>query len=166
MIKKCLVILILFFWSGAAFAQVISPAVQKLKSQADDLEDKSAQAMDDGDTEKGLGLMLQAVQLDPAPMRHMIYGSMLYGDGVSVFKVSDQIKGIAILHQAESELIQAIEGFNPNTDQSNLSQCYFLLGEMYRNAFDDKPRARGYYEQAVQLNDYPGAQDALNQMSS
>ena len=167
-VLRGLAFFVILLVSSIAQGQSINPSVdqQKTKEQADALEDKSAQTIDDGNMSQGLGLMAQAVKLDPSPLRHMIYGSMLYGDGVEVFKNTDQIRGTEILHQSESELIKAIQGFSPNTDQSYLSQCYFLLGEMYRNAFSDKPRARGYYEQAIQLNDYPGAKEALGQISS
>jgi len=158
--------LILLLWCGTAFAQEAPTELQKIQSQADDLEDKSAQAIDDGDMNKGLGFMLQALELDPSPMRHMIYGSMLFGNGVAVFKDTDQDKGKAILRQAESQLLKAIAGFNPNKDQDYLSQCYFQLGEMYRNAFGDNDKARTYYQKAVDLNDYTGAKDALSKMSS
>lgn len=139
---------------------------QKLKSQADDLEDKSAQAIDDGDMGKGLDLMLQAIGLDPSAMRYMNYGSMLFGNGVEVFKDSDPPKGQAILRQAEAQLLQAVKMFNPNKDQVYLSQCYFLLGEMYNNAFADKVKAKEYYQKSADLNDYSGAKDALSKLSS
>jgi tetratricopeptide (TPR) repeat protein len=163
---KSLVLLMLVFWSGFACAQTITAQTQKLKAQADDLEDKSAQAIDDGNVDQGLDLMARAVHMDPSPTRHMIYGSILFANGIASLKGSDQNKGIAILRQAEGQLQKAIVGFNPNKDQVYLGQCYFLLGEMYRNAFGDKNKARGYYKQSVELNDYPGARDALNRISS
>ena len=101
--------------------------------------------------------MVQAIALDPTPLRHMNYGSILFGNGVAVFKDSDPVKGKEILRQAEAQLLKAITGFNPNRDQAYLSQCYFLLGEMYVNAFGDKFKAIEYYKKAVDLNDYPGA---------
>lgn len=156
----------LVFWPGAAFTQPAPTEAQKLQSQADDLEDKSAQAIDDGDMDKGLDLMVSAIRLDPSPMRYMIYGSILFGNGVAIFKDTDQEKGKAILRQAEAQLLKAIQGFNPGKDQVSLSQCYFLLGEMYRNAFGDKVKAKGYYKRAVDLNDYTAAKDALNELSS
>lgn len=163
---KSFVFCMLVFWAGISFAQSTPTEAQKLKSQADDLEDKSAQAIDDGDMDQGLDFMVRAIHLDPTPMRHMIYGSILFGNGVAVFKDSDQDKGIKILRQAEAQLLKAIDGFNPNKDQVYLGQCYFLLGEMYLNAFGDKLKAKIYYKQSVDLNDYPGARDALNKLSS
>ena len=71
-----------------------------------------------------------------------------------------------MLRQAEVQLLKAIEGFNPNKDQVYLSQCYFLLGEMYLNAFGDKVKAKAYYQKAADLNDYPGARNALNKLSN
>jgi tetratricopeptide (TPR) repeat protein len=167
LLVRNLVLLILVFWSGALCAQSIPTTdAEKLKAQADDLADKGAQAIDDGNMDQGLDDMVRAIQLDPTPMRHMIYGSVLFGNGVAVFKDSDQNKGVEILHQAEAQLRKAIAGFNPNKDQVYLGQCYFLLGEMYLNAFGDKDKAREYYKQSVELNDYPGARDALDRMSS
>jgi len=161
------VFVILVFWSGNIFAQSTDLGVseaQKIQSQADSLEDKGAQAIDDGDMNKGLEFMRQAIVLDPSAMREMNYGSILFGNGVAVFKDSDQSKGIEILRQAETHLHKAIQGFNPNKDQVYLSQCYFLLGEMYRNAFGDKTKARAYYQKAVELSDYTGAKDALSKL--
>jgi TPR repeat protein len=163
---RSLALLLLVFWSGIACAQTIPTEAQKLKAQADDLEDKSAQAIDDGNMDQGLDLMVRAVLLNPSPTRYMIYGSILFANGIAALKGSDQNKGIVILRQAEGQLHKAIVGFNPNKDQVYLGQCYFLLGEMYRNAFGDKNKARGYYKQSVELNDYPGARDALNRISS
>ncbi len=81
-------------------------------------------------------------------------------------KTATRIKGSAILRQAEEQLHKAIDGFNPGKDQVYLSQCYFLLGEMYLNAFGDKNKAREYYRRSVESNDNPGARDALNRLSS
>ena len=163
---KGLVFFMLVIWPGLACAQAIPTEAQKLKSQADDLEDKSAQAIDDGDMNQGLDFMIRSIAIDPSPMRRMIYGSVLFGNGVSVFKDSDQEKGKEILRQAEIQLLKAIQAFNPNKDQVSLSQCYFFLGEMYANAFGDKVKAKEYYKKAVDLNDYSGAKDALNKLLS
>jgi len=165
-VSKYLIFFILLFGSAIAFAQTSPTEAQKLKSQADDLEDKGAQAIDDGDMNQALDFMVRAIELDPTPLRHMNYGSMLFGNGVSVFKDTDQAKGIEILRQAEAQLRQAIEGFNPNKDQVYLSQCYFLLGEMYLNAFGNKVKAIEYYQKSADLSDYSGAKDALNKLSS
>jgi tetratricopeptide (TPR) repeat protein len=155
------------FCCGISFGQNAGlTEAQKLQSQADTLEDKGAQAIDDGNMSQGLDYMVQAITLDPSPIRYLNYGSILFGNGVSVFKDSDQNQGKAILRQAEIQLLTAIKGFNPKKDQVYLSQCYFLLGEMYRNAFGDNARARDYYQKAVDLNDYTGAKDALTKLSS
>jgi len=124
---------------------------QKLKSQADDLEDKSAQAIDDGDVDQGLDYMVRAIELDPTPMRYMMYGSILSGNGTSTFKDSDPKKGLQILRLAETQLFKAIKTFNPRKDQIYLSQCYSLLGDMYLNAFGDKTKAQEYYKRAAEF---------------
>ena len=162
---KFFAFLFLMFWQGFSFAQSSPVDPQKIHSEADNLEDKGAQAIDDGDMSQGLNFMVQAITLDPTPLRYMNYGSILYGNGVAVFKDGDQGKGKEILRQAEVQFFKAIVGFNPNRDQVYLGQCYFILGEMYLNAFGDKVQAKKYYQKAVGLNDYPGARDAVNKLS-
>ena len=128
---------------------------QKLKSQADDFEDKSAQAIDEGNMGRGLAFMARAVALDPTPMRHMIYGSMLFGDGVAVFKESDKEKGKEILRRAEAQLRKALAAFDAHNDQFYISRCYYQLGEIYLNAFGDKEKAREYYRKSAGPQDRP-----------
>jgi TPR repeat protein len=157
-------VMVLLLWPAFSYAETSTDA-QKRISQADALEDKGAQAIDDGDIDHGLDFMVRAIAMDPTPLRRMNYGSILFGNGVEAFKDSDQNKGKEILRHAETELLKAIAGFDPNRDQVYLSQCYFLLGEMYLNAFGDKIKARTYYKRSADLNDYSGARDALNKLS-
>lgn len=163
---KGFVFFILVLWSAAAFAQTSPTKTQKLQAVADDLEDKGTQAIDDGNMSQGLDFMVQAIKLDPSPQRFMNYGTILFGNGTAVFKDSDKETGKEILQQAEKQLRQAIKGFSPSKDQVYLSQCYFLLGEIYNNAYADKVKAKEYYTKAVELSDYTGARDALNKLSS
>jgi TPR repeat protein len=164
MIPRGLVFFVLILWSAVSLAQTTPTQAQKNTSQADDLEEKSAQAIDDGDMSTGMDLMVHAVALDPSALRRMNYGSMLFGNGVEIFKDSDQRLGKEVLRQAETQLLGAIKEFNPGKDQVYLSQCYFLLGEMYQNAFGDKLKAKEYYTQSAALSDYSGAKDALNKL--
>ena len=164
-LNKGFVLLILMLWPGLLLAAPNPIEAQKIVAQADDLEDQGAQAIDDGDMDHGLKLMSSAIALDPTPSRYMNYGSILFGNGVSVFKDSDPKQGITTLRQAEAQLLKAIALFNPNKDQVYLSQCYFLLGEMYNNAFKDKFKAKTYYQKAADLSDYTGAKDALSKLT-
>lgn len=145
-------------------AQSSQADVQNLKIQADEFEDKSSQAIDDGNIAQGLIYMARAIALDPTPMRYMLYGSILYGNGMSVLQDGDQEKGKAILEQAQAQLLKAVQGFDPATDQEYLGQCYFHLAEIYLKAFGDKVKAKEYYEKADDLNDYPGAKQALEKL--
>jgi len=149
-----------------SYAQTSPYDIQKNKTLADNLEDKAAEAIDDGDMDKGLDDIIQAIALDPSPSRYMNYGSILFGNGVSLFKDSDQQKGVATLQLAEIQLRKAIAGFNPHKDQVYLSQCYFLLGEMYLNAFGDRQKAKEYYQRSAELSDYSGAKEELNKLSN
>ena len=169
LVHQCLRFFSLALWlvmTGSIALAQSAPLTQaqKFRSQADALEDKATEAIDEGQITQGLDLMVQAIRLDPSSLRFMNYGSVLFGNGVAAFKESGPQKGTEILREAEAQLHKAIEGFDPNKDQVYLSQCYFLLGEMYRNAFDDKMKAREYYQKAASLNDYTGARDALNKL--
>ncbi len=144
-----------------AFAQPLSSPDEERRFQADQFEAKVAQAIDENNISQGLDLMSKAVSLDPSGMRHMTYGSLLFGNGVSVFKEGDKAQGQRILRQAEAQLHKAIQLFDVNKDQAYLSQCYFLLGEMHLNAFGDKIKAKQYYQKAVNLSDYTGAKESL-----
>jgi len=155
----------LMYSFGTSFAQTTPTDVQKFKSQADALEDQSAQAIDDGNIHLGLELMGRSVNLDPAPARRMNYGGMLYGDGIEIFENIDQHQGLVILQKAESQLRLAIAAFNPDQDQIYLSQCYFILGKIYMDAYTDPAKAKEYFKRAIDFSNYTGAESALNRLS-
>jgi len=127
-----------------------SPTLVSLssKDRADQLEKQAIDVTDAGRMDEGLKLMRKAIELDPTPMRHMNYGSILFGQGVSLFQGGNQTQAVVILHKAEGELSQAIVSFNPKREKVFLSQAYFLLGEIYLNAFADKIKAKFFYQKA------------------
>ena len=116
---------------GMANAQSTSHVQDSPVIQADNFQEQATQDIDDGKMDAALDLMVKAIQLDPSAQRYMNYGSMLFGNGVAVFKGGNQTKGRKILEEAEDQLHKAIARFNPYKDQVYLSQCFFLLGEMY-----------------------------------
>ena len=134
-----------------------------LSRQADQLEDQAVEFIDEDKMEEGLKLMKKAMDVDPKPMRHMNYGSILFGNGVADFKAGRQPQAVEILHQAEDQLNQAISGFNPKKEGVFLAQAYFLLGEMYLNAFGDKEKSKTFYQKALTYYDHEGAKAALAQ---
>ena len=132
--------------------------------EADALEAQAVELIDADKMDQGLAFISKALTLDPSPIRHMNYGSILFGNGVAAFKQGQKEHGNEILRQAESELNQAIKGFDNNKDANFLAQAYFLLGEMYANAFGDKARAKEFYKKAIAVSEHAGAKAALSKL--
>ena len=133
----------------------------QLRAQADALEAQALELIDADQMDKGLAMVRQAVALDPTPQRHMNYGSILFGNGVALFKQAQAEEGKKILRLCEEQLHKAIEGFNKDKDAVFLAQAYFLLGEMYNNAFADPAKAKEFYSTALTFSDHDGAKAAL-----
>ena len=94
------------------------PQIKKKKkkfipSQADRLEQKAVELIDENKMDEGIQLMEQAVELGPTPLRRMNYGSILFGHGAADFKKGSHAQALKTLYQAQQQLNQAIEGFDP-----------------------------------------------------
>ncbi len=135
-----------------------------VNTQADEIENKAVAAIDAGQMDKGLELMRQAIAMDPAPSREMNYGSVLFGNGVSLFKSGKTEQAKTILTEAREHLIKAVEGFDSVTDAAFLSQSYFWLGEIERNGFDNAVKAKEYYQKSLSTYANEGAKAALKQL--
>ena len=140
----------------------------KVSAQADALEARAVEFIDDNKMAQGLDLIHQALELDPNAQRHMNYGSILFGNGVELFKQGKQEEGKEILKQSEAELQQAIAGFakekNSASNDFSAAQASFLLGEIYANAFADADAAKKHYQKALDLNGHDGAKAALEKL--
>ena len=132
--------------------------------QADQMENQAVAAVDAGRMDKGLSLMRQAIALDAAPSRQLNYGSILFGNGVSLFKNGQKDKGRKVLAEAREQLLKAVDGFDKTKDAMFLGQAYFLLGEIERNGFADAVKAKEYYKKSLSFYDHEAAKAALQQM--
>lgn len=139
-------------------------ALNDQMAQADRLEAKAVELIDENRMDQGLELIKQALTIYPTPHRHMNYGSILFGNGVELYKKERQDEGKAILKQSEEELKKAIQGFDPAKEGLFIAQAYFLLGEMYKNAFADSAQAKEFYQKSVSLADHDGAKSALSKL--
>ena len=133
-------------------------------SQADAMEAKAVELIDQGKMSEGLDLMRQALVLAPSAQRHMNFGSILFGNGVMLFKNGQQEQGRNMLRQSEEALTKALAAFDKERDAFFMAQCFYLLGEMYSHAFQDEAKAKDYYTEAVALVSHPGATKALNDL--
>ncbi len=133
----------------------------QVRAQADALEANAVELIDQDKMDQGLELIRQAIALDPSAQRHLNYGSILFGNGVALYKKGDLDQGKKVLRQSEEQLNKAIAGFNKDTEAAFIAQAYFLLGEMHANAFADIAKAKEHYSKAVFLSDHDGAKSAL-----
>ncbi|MBI4308977.1 MAG: hypothetical protein HY591_01455 [Candidatus Omnitrophica bacterium] len=138
---------------------------QDARLRADALESQAVELIDADKMDQGLDLIAQAMALDPLPQRRMNYGSILFGNGVALFKKGRLDEGRSVLRQSEQQLNKAIAAFDQNKDTAFLGQIYFLLGEMYANAFADAAKALEFYKKAVSLAGHDGAKAALEKFA-
>lgn len=143
-----------------------TPAPQKNSGanngKADEIEQQGLALIDDGKMDDGVALLRQAVTMDPKASRHLTLGSILFGNGVTLSKGGNNQEALKIFHEAEKEIQEATAMFDPNAERTLLSQAYYLLGEMYANAFDDKSKAKEFYEKSLSFYANPKAQQGLD----
>jgi tetratricopeptide (TPR) repeat protein len=137
-----------------------------IRRHADELEDKAVDLIDHDRTEEGMALMKRAVEIDPTAMRHMNYASILFGSGAVEFKDGDKAHGTELLFQSQEHLGKAIAGFDYRKDAVFLSQAYFLLGEIYWNAFSNQEMAKTSYQKALTYHENQGAKNALAKLQN
>jgi tetratricopeptide (TPR) repeat protein len=142
-------------------AEVIEASDPKARTEADEMESQALELIDADRMDEGLELIRKAVELDPTSQRRMNYGSILFGNGVATFKLTDKEEGKKILQQSAEQLTKALEGFDKNKDADFMSQINFLLGEMQNNAFENPAKARAYYTEALSFSEHEGAKAAL-----
>ncbi len=143
-----------------------APDVLSPEEKANQLENKGLVLIDKNQMEAGLDLMRQAIALDPSATRELNYGTVLFGNGVSVYKGGDVKAGQKILSEAEKHIQSAIAKFKQlPTDAIQsptlIAQAYYLLGEIANHAFDDTLKAKEYYQKAVDVFDHEPAKAAL-----
>jgi len=148
-------------------AEVLSSPTVVLDSktqQANRLESQAIESIDADQMEEGLRLMQQAIEIDPSAVRHMNYGSILFGNGVVDFKNGKKHEAVRLFKQAEDQLSQAIAGFDPQANAAFVAQAYFLLGEIYLNAYNDQDMAHDFYYKSLEYYDNTSARDAIEQL--
>lgn len=123
----------------------------------------------DKDGEQYLYLMSLAVKMNP------FFPYLYYGRGIYYMKICQNLKGQKQKEFSKitiDELKKASEYFvkygKDITDEKNLkfplSQCYYLIAEVYRNALKDKNNAKIYYEKALEITDSKQIRDSLNNL--
>lgn len=143
-----------------------STAVSASKvDEADRLEQEGLELIDAGDMDKGIGLLRRSIEMDPKANRHLNLGTVLSGNGVSLFKSGKKSEAVKVLKQSKDELQKAIQMFDPDQESIFLSQAYYLLGEMHAQAFDDAKSAREYFQKSISFYDNPAADRGLKALA-
>lgn len=141
-----------------------SQAQVSAEKEADLLEQKGLDFIEEGRMEEGLVALQKAVELSPRANRHLNLGSILFGNGVSLFKQDQKKKALTVFKQAQVELSKAIELFDEKTDGMFLSQAYFMMGEMSAQGFENKKNARTFYEKSISFYPNPSAERGLKEL--
>ena len=151
--------------SSPGEAAGLSRPVSGQQKKSDELENQGLQLISDGKMEEGLSLMRQAIETDPQASRYLNYASILSGNGVQAFKSGDKDKARIIFTEVEQKLLKSIELFNPQ-EATFISQAWYLLGEIYFNAYNDPQKAKEFYDKAISYYEHPGALKALEGYAS
>jgi tetratricopeptide (TPR) repeat protein len=148
--------------SATPVSSKVPPAVSDTDAhKADVLEQKGLGLIDDGRMDDGIQLLREAIRIDPQANRHLNLGSILFGNGVALQKKGNSDEAVKTFKEAESELQQAIKQFDPNGETTFLSEAYNLLGEIYAHGFNDKAKAKNFYEKSLSFYDNPDAKRGL-----
>jgi tetratricopeptide (TPR) repeat protein len=129
--------------------------------KADDIEQQGLGLIDDGHMDQGVKLLREAIKIDPQANRYLNLGSILFGNGVALQKQGQSDEAAQTFKEAEDQLQQAIKRFDPNGETTFLSEAYNLLGAIYANGFNDKTKAKAFYEKSLSFYDNPEAKRGL-----
>jgi len=140
------------------------PTDNPKERKADELEQKGLTLMDQGQMDEGLELLRQAVVENPQASRHLNLGSMLLGNGVALQKQGKSDEALKLFQEAESHIQESIKGFDPNGETTFISDAYNLLGEMYADAFNDKAKAKIYFQKSLSFYENAAAKRGLAEL--
>jgi hypothetical protein len=126
-----------------------------------DVNDKNANQL--------LDLMAISIKMNP------FFPYNYYSRGLFYMKICQNLKGnkqSEIAKLSIDDLLKASNYFitygKDVTDEKNiknpLTQCYFSLAEIYRNAFNDKENAKIYYNKALDITDSEQIRQRLNNL--
>jgi len=159
--------IIIFCTSVFVFSEEIS---DKYK-EANKVIFEAMKLINEGKMDTGLELLKQSIIIAPEePDMHSNYGGMLFTRGSQLVKTGEKEKGKSIIKEAENELLLAIKLYkeNPTKDANRFSiaQCHFLLGDIYFYVYEDKEKAKSFYQKALEYYpEYELAKEALGRFA-
>lgn len=141
---------------------LVTAAVCSADEQANLTGNEGLMLIQKGQMDEGLKLMKKATGMAPEDAGwHMNYGSMLFAKGQQMFETGLKEEARGVFKDAENELLAAVKLFG-QADAMPVSQCYFLLGDIYFYVHEDKARAKAFYQQS--LDHYPQHGGSLEAM--
>lgn len=112
-----------------------------------------------------VALCLDALAINPLHAKLRMMAAQLFMD---LAKGSAGAPRDELLRKAQEQAELAIELYTAHTREDtalerrfNISQCYFLLGDLYYYPYDNPAEAKHFYEQALAFADHPRAKEAL-----
>ncbi|MDD5119791.1 MAG: hypothetical protein PHR84_00565 [Candidatus Omnitrophica bacterium] len=144
------------------YALLFNTSLSMANEEANKLGNEGILLIQKGKIDAGLDLMKQATQISPDDASwHMNYGSMLFTKGQQIFQSGNKQDADGVLKEAEEELLLAVDLFKTN-DFMLISQCYFLIGDIYFYAYSNKNQAKIFYQKS--LGYYPEHGGAIEAM--
>jgi tetratricopeptide (TPR) repeat protein len=122
--------------------------------EANRVGNKAMALFNEGKMDEGLALLKQATQIAPEDASwHMNYGSMLFSKGGIMYKRGEKQESIGVFEEAEEELLLAITLFKEEKENILKSHCYYLIGDIHFYPFEDKDKAKTFYQKSLEY--YP-----------
>jgi tetratricopeptide (TPR) repeat protein len=169
------ILLMSFAFVGELSADTLTPKSESVSEQpptnsslpnpdaaakADRTEQRGLELIDQGEMAQGLDLLREALREDPQANRHLNLGSILFGNGVTLQKQGKSDEAEKIFAEAQAELLQAVQQFDPKEETTFISEGYNLLGEL-AVASNDKLGAKKYFEKSISFYENPAAKRGL-----
>ncbi len=140
--------------------------LQSFNEQAVVMSNNGLMLIKEGKWDEGLALMKQAKDIEARDgSLHMNYAGMLFMKGQKLHEMGNKEETKPIFNEVEKELYLAIPLFKDDEGGNILkSQCSFLLGDVYFYVYNDREKAKDFYQRALEY--YPEHGGALNALKT
>ena len=122
--------------------------------EIDSLQNRGIYLIEEGETGRGLSLMMQAVEQDPQnPLRHLNVGSVLFTYAKGLLEPETMEEAMLLFNKAQEFLEEAnhlYEVFDPKSEAH--SKTLFYLGEIEFHIKENYERAEVYYRRALKMD--------------